>query len=634
MSTHGRAGFEVWIYLAAAGLSTLAVTIMTRLWQATWSVPFFYSGDAVASASYFKTVLGTGWYESQPALGVPYGQHYHDYPFSDELQPMMIKVFGLFSHSWPVVFNLYYIAGFPLAALTAVWFLRRCDLSQPLAVVLSALYAVAPYHFWRNESHFFLGEYWAVPLGLGVVLTVLRGDPIWGRRLLPERLGRLPQAVRSGVSWLTGRGAGTVLAVTLVTLDGAYYGVFTAVLLAPAGILALIRTRNWRRFRGAVVAGVVLGVVFVGAMVPDIVYGYLHGSNAAAFVRRRQDAETFALKFTSLILPADGHPIPALARVRRLYDTHYPLSGEEPALGLMGAIGFLLLLGLLLVVLAVRRRPEATDPVRVRRRETFYYLSALTWLAFLLSTIGGFGTLISFLTAGIRGWNRMSIVLNLFALAGLGVAIQGAFAAWDRRRTTRSSPAVPRFALPVVLVVVLVLGVFDQTSSRGRPIYDDPSYRSDDAFVQALQARVPSGSMIFQTPYLAFPEGGRRNGAIDSDQIKLFLHSSTLRWSGGGIKGRPQTEWPKAIAAEAPSRMTKDLATVGFVGIVVDRVATVDDGAALEKSLAPYTGAPTLISRDGRWAFLSLDRSLQQVAATMTAAERSAAAAVIVRAAG
>ena len=85
-------------------------------------------------------------------------------------------------------------------------------------------------------------------------------------------MNSLPTAVRGTVAVLTGRGTGTVLAVALVTLDGAYYGVFCGLLLAAAGILALVRTWNWRRFGGAVVAGVVLGVVLIGAMLPDILY--------------------------------------------------------------------------------------------------------------------------------------------------------------------------------------------------------------------------------------------------------------------------------------------------------------------------------------------------------------------------
>ena len=110
---------------------------------------------------------------------MPYGQHLHDFPFSDELQPFMIKLFGYFTSNWILVFNLYYLVCFPLAAITAVLFLRRCGLGRPMSVALSVLYATTPYHFIRGQTHYFLGEYWAVPLGLTIVLTVIRGDALW-----------------------------------------------------------------------------------------------------------------------------------------------------------------------------------------------------------------------------------------------------------------------------------------------------------------------------------------------------------------------------------------------------------------------------------------------------------------------
>ena len=627
-----------WLYLASAVLAMVATTIMMRLWRATWSVPFVYSGDGTSSATYFKTVLQTGWYESQPDLGAPYGQHLHDFPFSDELQPMMIKVFGLFSHQWPIVFNVYYIAGFPLAAVTAVYFLRRCGLSGWLSVALAVLFAVAPYHFWRRESQYFLSEYWAVPLGLVVVLTVLRGEPIWGLRRLTGRAAGLPKVARGLFGALTGRGAATFLSITLVTLDGAYYGVFTAVLLAPAILLALLRTRNLRRFLGGAVAGALLLTVFVGAMLPDIIYEHIHGSDAAAFIRQPAQAETYALKFMSLILPAARHPWPPFAHLRSLYDSQYQLSGEQASLGLVGTAGFLMLTGTVFAVLLRRPRPEITDPVRLRRRQTFRYLSALTCLAFLASTIGGLGTLISFLTASIRGWNRMSILITLLSLAGLGVAVESGLDAARRRRGARAGSGPKRWAArrgtPLAALLILVLGVADQSSGWATPNYGDRTYASDDAFVTTLESRVPAGSMIYQTPYLAFPEGGALNHGIDTDQLKLFLHSTTLRWSGGGIKGRPQTLWPKTVSAEPAAQMTENLAIVGFAGIVVDRNLTKDHGVVLEARLVPYTGEAELVSSTGRWAYFSLDRSLAEVRRTLTPAERASLAAIIVRAAG
>ena len=66
--------FEIWWYVASAALSSAAVVIMTRLWNASMTLsPFNYSGDSISSAMYFKTVLQTGWYETQPDLGCPTG---------------------------------------------------------------------------------------------------------------------------------------------------------------------------------------------------------------------------------------------------------------------------------------------------------------------------------------------------------------------------------------------------------------------------------------------------------------------------------------------------------------------------------------------------------------------------------
>ncbi|SDP04801.1 hypothetical protein SAMN04515671_2789 [Nakamurella panacisegetis] len=632
---------EIWLYVGSAVLTSAAVVVMTRLWRASLTAsPFTYAGDAISSAMYFKTVLQTGWYEYQPDLGAPYGQHLHDFPFSDQLQPFMIKLLGLLSTNWVFVFNFYYLLGFPLAAVTAVLFLRRCGLSRVVSLVLSVLYATTPYHFIRGQSHYFLGEYWAVPLGLTIVLAVIRGEPLWGRRArLPGPIQALPAPLRGTIALASGRGAGTVLAVALVTLDGAYYGVFCGILMVPAGILALLRTWDWRRFGGVVMAGLVLGVVFVGAMVDDVLYERANGSNSAAFVRHHRDAEIYAAKFLSLILPAFSYPIRALGRLRTAYETSSPFGGERTALGTMAAIGFLLLLGAIFVVLLRRNRPAEVDPEAARRRQTFGFLSALTWFAFLAGSVGGFGTLISFLTPSIRGWNRISIFIALMALAGLGLVVEGAVHRYRARPATATPHAARRWfaragrSLPAVATVILVLGVADQ-SLLSAHVYNSDTYASDDQFVRTLQTMIPSGSMVFQDPYVAFPEGGRIGvSSVDSDSLRPWLHSTTLRWSGGGIKGRPQTNWPAAVVKQPVATMVRNLAIAGFVGILVDRDMTADNGSALEAKLQSQLGAPLLVSTNQEWAYYSLSRQLTEVATEMSPTERARAAARIVGAA-
>lgn len=624
------------LYLAAAGLTAAAVGVMTRLWNADFSAPFHYRSDALGSAAHFKTTLETGWYENQPRLGVPYGQRYHDFPFSDDLHPAMAKLLGLLTDNWITAFNGYYLLTFLLCAVTAVWFFRVCGLSAAMTVVLAVLFAVAPYHFVRNQTHLFLSGYYLVPPALVLVLRAARGERLWGRR---PGVGRLR-------SVLTGRGAGTVLILALLVWDGVYYAIFAGCLLVAAALLAMARYRDRRRLGGAVAGAAVLIGCYGLALLPDLLYSLRHGSDGAAFVRVPKDAQTYGLRFSQLVVPAPGHPFGPFAAFRAWFDDRYPPVAEYPALGLLATIGFLLLLAAGLGAM-VKGRRWAVDPGAGSRRDTVRLLSALTWVALLTATSGGLGLFASMAITGIRGWNRMSIVIALLALAGLGLGVEAALARvarrFARRAGTRSgpgrwSPATVRAqrAIPgVTAALVLVVGMADQSIASAVPdLADTASFYSDRTFFGALQADLPAGSSVFQLPYRPFPESPIINDTTDSDQLRPFLNTTTLRWSAGGIRGRPQTDWPDLVANESTANMTHDLAVAGFAGILIDRYATDDGGRSLEADLEPYTGAVRSTSPEGRWSYLSLDKISAQLRLTMSPAARAREAAAITRAIG
>jgi phosphoglycerol transferase len=386
-----------------------------------------------------------------------------------------------------------------------------------------------------------------------------------------------------------------------------------------------------------VIAGVVLGIWYLIALLPDLLYAAEHGSNAGAFVRESAGAELNSLRFLQLVLPAPHHPLPPFARLRHWFDTHYPPVAEHPALGLLATVGFLLLLvlGVRAVVRAARRSPR---PAAGSRAETFTLLSVLTWVAFGLASFGGTWLSALFGITAIRGWNRMSIDIALLALAGLGLAVE---AVHDRLRTAGSlddgerddgdekdrQVAARHGLMTAVAAAVLVIGVADQSLTSAVP---DPAtaatFHSDQAFFGELQARVPTGAAVFQLPYRPYPESQPINGTSESDQLRPFLNTSTLYWSAGGIKGRPQTDWPAAVSAEPLEKLTRDLAIIGFRGILIDRDATPDLGRSLVARLAPFTGPAQAVSSDGRWAYLSLARPLQQIAAMTPAARADRAA--------
>jgi phosphoglycerol transferase len=160
-----------------------------------------------------------------------------------------------------------------------------------------------------------------------------------------------------------------------------------------------------------------------------------------------------------------------------------------------------------------------------------------------------------------------------------------------------------------------LVGLVDQSLSSAAAPYaaSAAAYQIDHAFVQSIEAQVPAGSMIFQLPYVEFPESPLVNNVGDADQLRMYLNSTTLRWSAAGIKGRPQSDWPTAVSSRRPQVMVRSLATIGFSGVVLDRKRVGGADSTVEKSLLPYLGAPLLISADQRYAYFNLAAALAQI---------------------
>lgn len=618
---------EVPLHLASMLLTCLVAARAMNLGAADLTAPFVYSNDAVAVLAHFQTVLDTGWYEYTPQLGAPVGQTYHDFPQADNLHMMFALLMRPFTHNAAVAVNVWYLLGFPLAAATSVWLFRRIGVSKLLTLVLSILYAITPFHWEKNENHLFLAAYFPVPLALVLVIWAIRGEALWGVDRRPA--GRRPRWMSRVPTVLTGRGAATVLILALLGTASSYFSVFILLMLGTAGLVALIRTRNWRRFVGAIVAGGTLAAVMLANMLPDILYSAVNGNNIGALVRYDNESERFALKIAQLILPAPDHAFAPFRELRAWYDATYPYVSERPALGLVGALGFLGLLGYIVIRLGTMGPLRALpgDGLRAGRqrrlRETMGYLALLTLVALLFSTIGGLETLVSFITQSLRSWNRLAILMVAFALAAVGLAIDAMLDRWARRR--RSGVGPRRLTAGVVAGLLLVLGVYDQSTHRAEPAYAAVAaqWDADQLWVDQLEAALPDGAMVFQLAYQAFPEANSVNGVVYTDQLKPFLHSTTLRWSGGGLRGRAENDWPLLVAAEQAPQMVADVAVAGFAGIMIDRRTYADGGAVLEAALEKALGktGPDLVSATTRYAYFGLDGEQARLAATYTPAE-------------
>ncbi len=574
----------------AAGLSGVLGILVLRPWRGALDVPYAYLGDANLYQTYIKDVLDHGWYWHNPNLGAPAGQQLFDYPgvAGDTLNVLLMKFVGLFCSDAPVVMNLFFLAGFFLVGLTAYLVLRRLTLSRPTAIVCSALYALLPYHFLRAEYHLFLAAYYAVPLGAYLVLAVLGGEPLFTRR----------EGGRGPLAFASRRTLGTLGLCVVIGLASAtfYYSSFTIVLVVAAALLRAVVVRSARPLLEAGAVAAVLFVLTAAALAPSFVYWARHGTNQQVAHRYSHESEVYGLKFAQLVLPIEQHRIGKLAELRQNYDRWSPRTEATTnvALGVVASAGLIWLLALSLLQLASPGRRIAGD---LEGRAGLVALGAL-----LLAWTGGAATFIAVVEPQIRAWNRLSIFVGFFALLGVGLLLDRALAALRPRRLGATLTAL-------LLGAVLTIGVLDQTSNGFVPDYDAAAadYRSDDNFVRSIERRLPDGAMVFQLPYVPFPENPPVFKMYDYDELRGYLHSDDLRWSYGVVRGRSEDR-NGVLAAEPVPQLVSDVAAAGFSGIYVDRFGYTDGAAQLERELAAAVGAPPLVSENDRLSFFKLSR--------------------------
>jgi phosphoglycerol transferase len=212
-------------------LSLLSIWIVFRPLSDWAAYPLAYTNtdDGLFNLYVIKTVIETGWYGSNPALGAPFGSEPFDFAKPETLHLLFYKIASLFTANVPLIHNLFYLAGFALVAWSALIVLRSSlGLSWPLAIAGGQIYSWLPYHFARIE-HLFLSNYFVVPIGVWLMLRVCsERAPFYERGRLGASTGRV---------WL---------AIALVASTSLYYGFFTLVLLVGVAAVESVGSRSWR----------------------------------------------------------------------------------------------------------------------------------------------------------------------------------------------------------------------------------------------------------------------------------------------------------------------------------------------------------------------------------------------------
>jgi len=206
-------------------------------------------------------------------------------------------------------------------------------------------------------------------------------------------------------------------------------------------------------------------------------------------------------------------------------------------------------------------------------RRLFRHAGAGVAIATAVGSVGGLSSVFEFvITPDVRAWNRISVVIAFLSLLAVALLLD----ALVRRLRARRLGAV---LAGLLLAGVLAFGAFEQTTAADVPAYgaNAREWHSDGVFVDRIQARLPRGASVVQLPYVPFPEGYPNTPvggpvatyATKYEPLRGYLHSSTLRWSYGAIKGRP-ADWASQLAGRPLSYLLAAVTAAGFDGVWVD----------------------------------------------------------------
>jgi phosphoglycerol transferase len=288
----------------------------------------------------------------------------------------------------------------------------------------------------------------------------------------------------------------------------------------------------------------------------------------------------------------------------------------------VGDLGFIFLLGWLFC-----------SPQGWADAELFDAMAVLTLSAVLLGTVGGLGAIFNFLVSPeMRAYNRISVYIAFFALFAAALLLD----AWKQ---WMGGGKIATYLWLGLLGVILCLGILDQTIPSFAWDYARAKsrYEIEQDFVARIEASVPSGAMIFQLPNVRFLNTRPIEAMHEYDELKGYLHSRSLRWSSGAMRGRPEALWAerngldigaeqadpgaegnRTINVQFPPQALNTLAFAGFSGIYVDRYGFWDRGGSITSQLQSLLGEAPIVSKDRRLAFFNLSAFAQALRAKYT----------------
>jgi hypothetical protein len=327
----------------------------------------------------------------------------------------------------------------------------------------------------------------------------------------------------------------------------------------------------------------IASVVFATCVVMNLDTFYnriANGPNSESLARNYANLEVYALKPVELFLPIAHRLAPLQAWAHKAYLTQAAILGEigSAYLGIIGIIGFAFLLW-----------TAARAAVLSKSESIPSHFWLILWIA-VYSVIGGVnGFLGLFGVILFRSSNRYSIVILaivlLFLLKRLSVLTRG----WRP------------FPVAVIAGIATWVAFLDQSPrppTRAAISGVRALVASDRRIVSMLETSLPAQAMVFELPVMGYPEMPPIREMMDYEHFRPYLHSHSLRFSYGNIKGRTRERWQEEAVRFGAARLVNILQNYGFSALLINKKAYDAKGAPLLAELSAAGHSEVLCESD------------------------------------
>jgi hypothetical protein len=364
-------------------------------------------------------------------------------------------------------------------------------------------------------------------------------------------------------------------------------------LFAFAGLLGFRRMKSWKPVKEAALVCGLVSVVALLNMTPSFLSWNRNGKPDLNF-KFAEEAEIYGLKIRKMFAPHEANVAPIFRQWgEKDKSINFPNENENTSarLGPMAAIGLLILL---MTSLGLRRPSEVNY-----ESDAIKSAAALALFSLLFATVGGFGAILNEIRQDFRGYNRFSVFIAFFALAGLGW--------WWQVRLREAAPR-RRVLLTVGFVLLLMFSVYDQLLDarhlNNRRSTDEAAAKHERDIVKELETNASLDTSIFQLPVSGFP-ADTFDRMLPYDQARPYLWSSRLRWSWPSFNPDHRS-WVDRLGGFEGKELAEALVLSKFSLIWIDRFGYADNGQGIITSLMTGGAKDFLPNKSSRYVVLDL----------------------------